>query len=47
VLVATPVARVALSIAVFARQRDRTYVVITSIVLGLLLLSFALGRAGG
>lgn len=46
-LVATPVVRVAVSIAGFAFQRDRTFVVITSCVLGLLVLSFALGRAGG
>ena len=39
VLVATPVARVALSLVVFAVQRDRTYVVVTLVVLGLLLLS--------
>ncbi len=39
VLVATPVARVALSLVVFAVQRDRTYVVVTLIVLALLLLS--------
>ena len=39
VLMATPVARVALSLIVFGVQRDRTYVVVTLIVLGLLLLS--------
>jgi uncharacterized membrane protein len=39
VLVATPVARVALSLVVFGAQRDRTYVVVTLIVLALLLLS--------
>jgi uncharacterized membrane protein len=39
VLMATPVARVALSVVVFAFQRDRTYVVVTLIVLTLLLLS--------
>ncbi len=39
VLVATPVARVALSLVVFAVQRDRAYVVVTLIVLALLLLS--------
>ena len=39
VLVATPVARVAASLAVFALQRDRTYVVVTLIVLALLLVS--------
>ncbi len=36
VLVATPVARVAFSIFAFAAQRDRTYVVITITVLGVL-----------
>lgn len=45
-LIATPVLRVAVSIATFAYQRDRTFVAVTSVVLGLLLLSFALGRAG-
>jgi uncharacterized membrane protein len=39
VLMATPVARVALSLVVFSLQRDRTYVVVTLIVLALLLLS--------
>lgn len=36
-LIATPIARVALSLVAFARQRDRMYVLITSIVLALLL----------
>lgn len=45
-LIATPVARVAVSIAVFVIERDRLYVVITSVVLGLLLLSFVLGANG-
>ncbi len=39
VLMATPVARVALSLVVFSLQRDRTYVAVTLIVLALLLLS--------
>ena len=39
VLVATPVARVALSLVVFAVQRDRTYAVVTLVVLALLILS--------
>ncbi len=39
VLVATPVARVALSLVVFAVQRDRVYVAVTLAVLVLLLLS--------
>ncbi len=40
-LIATPVARVAFSVWAFARERDRTYVVITLIVLGILLYSLA------
>ena len=42
-LVATPVARVAFSILAFALQRDRTYVVVTLIVLGVLLYSLTGG----
>jgi uncharacterized membrane protein len=42
-LVATPVARVAFSIFAFALQRDRTYVIITLIVLGVLLYSLTGG----
>ena len=38
-LIATPVARIAFSIAAFALEKDRTYVVITTIVLGILLYS--------
>jgi uncharacterized membrane protein len=38
-LIATPVARVAFSIVAFFLQRDRTYVVITTIVLAVLLFS--------
>lgn len=41
ILLATPVARVALSFLGFVAIRDRTYVVISAIVLGLLALSFA------
>ena len=37
-LIATPIARVALTLGAFAIQRDRTYVGITAIVLVLLLL---------
>jgi uncharacterized membrane protein len=40
-LIATPVARVAFSLVGFALERDRTYVVITSIVLAILLYSVA------
>ena len=45
-LIATPVVRVAVSIVSFARERDRPYVLITTVVLGLLLLSLVLGKAG-
>ncbi|HTT60778.1 MAG TPA: DUF1634 domain-containing protein [Bryobacteraceae bacterium] len=38
-LIATPVTRVAFSVAAFALQRDRAYVVITLIVLSVLLFS--------
>ncbi len=38
-LIATPIARVAFSVYVFVRQRDRLYVIVTLAVLGLLLLS--------
>ena len=44
ILIATPVVRVAASIISFALERDRTYVIITSIVLAILLFSiFFLG----
>jgi uncharacterized membrane protein len=43
VLIATPVARVALSLIVFVKVRDRLYTIITSIVLLILLISFAIG----
>lgn len=39
VLLATPVLRVGFSLLAFARERDRTYVVLTSVVLVVLLLS--------
>ena len=45
-LIATPVARVAISIATFAIEKDWTYVVITTIVLLLLIASFLLGKVG-
>jgi len=45
VLLLTPVARVAVSILAFAYQGDRAFVVITSIVLGVLITSFLLGHA--
>jgi uncharacterized membrane protein len=40
-LLATPVARVAFSIAAFALQRDRVYVAVTMLVLAVLLYSLA------
>ena len=46
-LIATPVMRVAVSVLAFVYQKDRTFVVITTIVLTLLLVSFVLGRGGG
>lgn len=47
VLISTPVFRVAISIAVFAFQRDNIFVAITVLVLALLSLSFFLGKAEG
>lgn len=44
-LIATPVARVALTLVAFLYQRDRVYVAITAIVLGLLIYSL-LGSGG-
>jgi len=44
-LIATPIARVAYSLADFARRRDRLYVVVTLIVLAVLLYSL-LGKVG-
>jgi uncharacterized membrane protein len=46
-LIATPVARVAVSILGFLYQRDRAFALITLAVLVLLLLSFWLGRVEG
>lgn len=40
-LIATPIARVALAAVAFATQRDRTYIVITLIVLAVLAASLA------
>ncbi len=42
-LVATPVARVAFSVVAFALEGDRTYIVVTLIVLGVLLYSLVGG----
>ncbi|HET9984547.1 MAG TPA: DUF1634 domain-containing protein [Longimicrobiales bacterium] len=38
-LIATPIARVAMSLVAFVLQRDRTYVIITTVVLALLMYS--------
>lgn len=46
VLIATPVMRVAVSVVAFVHQRDRSYAIITSVVLALLLFSFLVGKAG-
>jgi len=43
VLVATPIARVAVSVVVFSVSRDRRYILVTALVLAVLLGSFALG----
>lgn len=45
VMMAIPVARVALSLLIFRQQRDRAFVWVTTVVLTLLALSFLLGRA--
>jgi uncharacterized membrane protein len=45
-LVATPVARVAFSIVVFVIERDRLYVMITTVVLLILLVGFVTGAGG-
>jgi uncharacterized membrane protein len=42
-LIATPVARVAFSVLAFAIQRDRIYVVVTLVVLGILIFSLFAG----
>lgn len=42
-LIATPVARVAFSLLAFTLQRDRIYILVTSIVLGVLLYSLGGG----
>ena len=47
VLIALPVVRVALSLAIFHRLRDRTFVRITAAVLGMLLLALLMGHAEG
>jgi uncharacterized membrane protein len=44
VLIGTPVARVALSVAIFIVERDWLYASITTAVLIILLIAFAIGR---
>ncbi|HWE42007.1 MAG TPA: DUF1634 domain-containing protein [Gemmatimonadaceae bacterium] len=44
-LIATPVMRVALTLVAFALQRDRLYILLTAVVLGLLLYGLVWGRA--
>jgi uncharacterized membrane protein len=44
-LIATPIARVALTLVAFLLQRDRTYVAITALVLALVLYVLLGGRA--
>ena len=46
ILMATPVARVALCLALFAAQGERAYTIFTGVVFLLLLVSFLLGKAG-
>ena len=45
VLIGTPFVRVAGSLVVFARERDRRYVLVTAIVLLVMCASVVLGRA--
>ncbi len=45
-LIATPVARVVVTLIAFLRQRDMTYVVVTLLVLGVLLYSLFSGYRG-
>ena len=44
ILIATPIVRVAFSVAAFARQGDRAYVAITATVFLILIYSMFLGR---
>jgi uncharacterized membrane protein len=46
VLILTPILRVAVSIYAFSREGDRKFVTITSTVLGIVLLTVVLARAG-
>ena len=46
-LIATPIARVAFSLAAFAFERDRLYMAMTAAVLAILLFSLITGVVGG
>ena len=46
-LIATPIVRVGYSLVGFALEHDRTYVLITAVVLAILLSSLLSGAAGG
>jgi uncharacterized membrane protein len=46
ILIATPVIRVGASVIAFAWEKDRTYVVITSYVFIVLIVSFVIGKGG-
>ena len=46
ILILTPVARVVVSIYAFAVDRDRKYVLVTSTVLAIMVLTFVLSRFG-
>jgi uncharacterized membrane protein len=46
-LIATPILRVAFSLVGFAMERDKAYVLITTIVLAILLYSLVSGAVGG
>lgn len=46
-LIATPIMRVIVSLVGFALERDRTYVLITGLVLAILLYSLIFGTGGG
>ncbi len=46
-LIATPILRVAFSLVGFAMERDKAYVLITTIVLAILLYSLISGAVGG
>jgi uncharacterized membrane protein len=47
ILIAIPAMRVAVSVVAFLIERDWVYVLITAFVLGMLILSFLFGAAGG